>query len=52
MGQYDFVTIIEAPDDKTAAKFALSTALEGNVRVETLRAFTEEEYGDIVAALP
>ena len=52
MGQYDFITIIEAPDDKTAAKFALSTASEGNVRVETLRAFTEEEYGDIVAALP
>ena len=40
------------PDDKTAAKFALTTAAEGNVRIETLRAFTEEEYGEIVASLP
>ena len=52
MGQYDFVTIIEAPDDETAAKFALATASEGNVRVETLRAFTEDEYREIVASLP
>ena len=52
MGQYDFVTIIDAPDDETAAKFALTTASEGNVRIETLRAFTEDEYGEIVASLP
>lgn len=52
MGQYDFVTIIEAPDDETAAKLALATASEGNVRIETLRAFTEDEYREIVASLP
>ena len=52
MGQYDFVTIIEAPDDETAAKFALATASEGNVRIETLRAFTENEYREIAASLP
>ncbi len=52
MGQYDFITIIEAPDDETAAKFALATASEGNVRIETLRAFTEDEYQKIVASLP
>ena len=52
MGQYDFVVIIEAPDDKTAAKLALATASEGNVRIETLRAFTEDEYREIVASLP
>ena len=52
MGQYDFVTIVDAPDDETAAKFALATASEGNVRIETLRAFTEDEYGEIVASLP
>ena len=52
MGQYDFVVIIEAPDDKAAAKLALATASEGNVRIETLRAFTEDEYREIVASLP
>jgi uncharacterized protein with GYD domain len=49
MGQYDIVTISEAPDDSTAAKVALTV---GNVTTETLRAFTEDEYREIVAALP
>ena len=52
MGQYDFVTIIDVPDDETAAKFALATAAEGNVRIETLRAFTEDEYREIAGSLP
>ena len=52
MGQYDFITIIDAPNDETAAKFALATASEGNVRIETLRAFTENEYRGIVDSLP
>ncbi len=52
MGRYDYVAIIEAPDDETMAKFALSLGARGNVRTETLRAFTEEEYRSIIAALP
>jgi uncharacterized protein with GYD domain len=52
MGQYDAVLISEAPDDETATKFALATAARGFVRTETLRAYPEEEYRRIVAALP
>ena len=52
MGQYDYVAVIEAPDDETAAKFALATCSRGNIRTETLRAFTEDEYRKIIAALP
>jgi uncharacterized protein with GYD domain len=52
MGQYDLVTISEAPDDTTLAKLFLSFAAAGEVVSETLRAFTEEEYLKIVAALP
>ncbi len=33
-------------------RFALATAARGFVRPETLRAYTEEEYRKIVAALP
>jgi uncharacterized protein with GYD domain len=51
-GQYDGITIIEAPDDETMAKIALAAAAKGNVRTETLRAFPEEEYRKIVTALP
>lgn len=52
MGQYDAVVISEAPDDETAARFALATAGRGYVRTQTLRAFTEDEYRKIIASLP
>ena len=52
MGRYDIVTISEAPDDAAAAKVALTVGSAGNVTTETLRAFTEDEYRQIVAALP
>jgi uncharacterized protein with GYD domain len=52
MGQYDFVATVEAPDDETVARMALALAARGNVRSETMRAFTEDEYRRIIAALP
>ena len=52
MGRYDIVAISEAPDDAAAAKVALAIGSAGNVTTETLRAFTEDEYREIVAALP
>ena len=52
MGQYDTVFISEAPDDETMAKATLAVAAQGNVTTETLRAFTEEEFRTIVAAVP
>jgi len=52
MGRYDMVLIGEVPDDETVAKLALAIGSGGNVRTETLRAFTEDEYRKIIAALP
>ena len=52
LGRYDIVLIAEGPDAETAAGLALAIGSQGNVRTETLRAFTEEEYRKIVAALP
>ncbi|HYA42766.1 MAG TPA: GYD domain-containing protein [Syntrophobacteraceae bacterium] len=51
-GQYDMVIVSEAPNDDAIAKVALATGSKGSVRSETLRAFTEEEYRKIIAALP
>lgn len=51
-GAYDLVVISEAPDDETVAKVALATAARGNVRTQTLRAFSEKEYREIIASLP
>jgi uncharacterized protein with GYD domain len=52
MGRYDAVVICEGPDDETAVKLALATGSQGNLRTETLRAFTEEESRKIIGALP
>ncbi len=52
LGQYDAVLISEGPDDTTAAKLALAIGSQGNVRTETFRAFTEDEFRKLIAALP
>ncbi len=52
MGQYDAVVITEEPDYSTAAGLRLAVGSLGNVSTETMRAFTEKEYRDIVADLP
>ena len=52
MGQYDAVVITEEPDDSTAAGIRLAVAALGYVSTKTMRAFTEEEYRDIVNELP
>ena len=52
MGRYDTIFIVEAPNDETAAKGALAISSKGNVRSETLRAFTEDEYKKMIGALP
>jgi uncharacterized protein with GYD domain len=51
-GRYDGIVITEAPNDEVGAKFALAIGAQGNVRTETLRAFTEDEYRKIVSGLP
>jgi len=52
MGRYDAVVIAEAPNDETVAKLALAVGSQGAIHTETLRAFTEDEFRKIIAALP
>jgi uncharacterized protein with GYD domain len=51
LGHYDLVAVIEAPDDKSATAFALAIGAAGNVRTETLRAFTKEEMNGILGKM-
>ncbi len=51
MGQYDGVAILDLPDDAMAATVALGVGKLGNATTETMRAFTEEEFGEIVGHL-
>ncbi len=48
-GQFDYVAIIEAPDEETMAQIALSIGAHGNITTQTMRAFTEQEYRQIIA---
>ncbi len=42
-GQYDIVSIVEAPDEETMNAGLFNIAQAGNVHSETLRAFDEAE---------
>ncbi len=51
LGQFDAVTISEAPDDETVAKLIMKVAGAGNVRTTTMRAFDEAEATRIFQSL-
>ncbi|MFQ5694829.1 MAG: GYD domain-containing protein [Terriglobia bacterium] len=51
LGAYDAVVIFEAPNDERVAEMMLTLGAGGNVRTETLRAFSEDEYRRIIAAV-
>jgi uncharacterized protein with GYD domain len=50
-GKHDMVAVIEAPDDTALAKGLLSLTSQGSVTSQTCRAFTENEYRQIIGGL-
>ena len=50
-GAYDIVLVSEGPEDAVMAA-ALKTASLGNVRTQTLRAFTAAEMRQLIAKMP
>ncbi len=46
LGRYDFVNVIEAPDDITMARISLELGSRGTALYETLVAFPVEEFID------
>jgi uncharacterized protein with GYD domain len=51
LGHHDVVTIAEAPDDESLTALLLSAAALGNLRTQSLRAFTAEEMGRILGKM-
>ncbi len=51
-GQYDIVTIVEAPDASAAAKALMVLGGQGNLSTVTLPALTEDEFRTVVSELP
>ncbi|MGH9050496.1 MAG: GYD domain-containing protein [Acidimicrobiia bacterium] len=48
MGQYDFLNVIEAPDEATMAKAAITLAARGTMRTTTYQAIS---IPDLIASL-
>jgi uncharacterized protein with GYD domain len=46
LGQYDFVTVVEAPDDQTMAKISVELGSRGTMTSQTLSAIPAGEFGD------
>jgi uncharacterized protein with GYD domain len=52
MGPYDYVAIAEGPGDESAMLQLFGLGATGRVRTTTLKAFTLEEFRELVDKLP
>lgn len=52
MGRYDLVLLLDAPNDETLSRLALGLGMLGNVKTETLKAFSAQEMDQILKGLP
>lgn len=48
VGEYDIVTVMEFPDDETATAVFLQVGSVGNIRSNTMRAFSVDEMTTII----
>ena len=51
LGQYDFCTVLEAPDEKTVARVAMVLGSRGTVKTLTMVALPIDEFVDAVRDL-
>ena len=51
LGRYDNVAILDAPDEAAVTALGLSMGSAGNVRTQTMRAFSADEMGKILARM-
>jgi uncharacterized protein with GYD domain len=48
LGRYDIVATVEAPDDTVITALGLTLAQAGNIRTQTMRAFSSADMGAIL----
>jgi uncharacterized protein with GYD domain len=49
LGQYDIVAIADAPDEMAMTSLGLALGKSGNVRTQTMRAFSQADMGSILS---
>ncbi len=52
LGTYDIVALLDMPSDEDMASVMLSVGSLGNIRTTTLKAFTVEEFRQIINRMP
>ena len=52
LGEYDYISIVEGLSDEAGASFLLKLSSAGNIRTTTLKAFTKNEFAEMVKKLP
>ena len=52
LGEYDFVAVLEMPNDESLMKFLLEVGQAGNVKTKTLKAWSETEAHKAMSQLP
>jgi uncharacterized protein with GYD domain len=48
LGPYDFVNIVEAPDDKTIAKISVELGARGTVQIMSMPAIPVDEFIEVI----
>ena len=52
MGEYDVMYIMEAENEEAVTRASLALGSTGKIKAQTFRAFSEEEYRELIASLP
>ncbi len=50
-GPYDMLAVVDVPNDEVLAAHLLWLGSQGNLRTQTMKAFTEDEFRNIVGGL-
>jgi uncharacterized protein with GYD domain len=52
LGEFDYIALAEGLTDEAGASLLLKLGSAGNIRTTTLKAFTKNEFAEIVKKLP
>ena len=52
VGKYDYISIGESASEEAALAFAIGLGSQGNVRVESVKLFSREQFAALIKMLP
>jgi len=52
IGKYDYVSVGESTSDEAALAFAVALSSLGNVRVESVKLYSREQFTNLIKMLP